>query len=39
MGTERRLRRAMEARTKLVKRGWGAMGRLLNSGWNWQPRK
>jgi hypothetical protein len=25
-------------RMKSLKSGWGAMGRDLNSGWNWQPR-
>src|SRR6185437_13264567 len=31
--------RSIAARTKRVKRGCGAWGRLLNSGWNWQPTK
>jgi hypothetical protein len=26
-----------QASMKLAKRGWGLVGRLLNSGWNWQP--
>ena len=26
------------ALTKETNRGWGLLGRLLNSGWNWTPR-
>jgi hypothetical protein len=31
--------RSSAAFTKRANRGCGATGRLLNSGWNWQPTK